>query len=53
MCVVSSRIISEMLTEFHTTKKCDFLKLIIHSEIILSPFINSYTTNAKVLAFRT
>ena len=30
----SSQIISEVLSEFHTMEKCDFLKLIIHSQII-------------------
>ena len=31
----SSRIISEMLPEINTMEKCDFLKSIIHSYIIL------------------
>ena len=30
----SSRIISELLPEIHTMEKCDFLKSVIHSEII-------------------
>ena len=30
----SSQIISEMLPEIHTTKKCYFLKPIIHSQMI-------------------
>ena len=29
-----SQIISEMLPEIHTMEKCDFLKPVIHSQII-------------------
>ena len=33
--VCSSRIISEMLPEIHIMEKCDFLKSITHSQIII------------------
>ena len=44
----SSRIISEMLPEIHIVEKCDFLKPIIHSQIIYFS-----VTYASISVYRT
>ena len=45
----SSQIMSEMLTEIHTREKFDFIKLIIHSQIILILCLTSHSLSSGIL----